>query len=297
MAIWTEPITETIPITETVVASTDLITSIDPRVRWGGVMSGFVVAIGTLMLLGALGLAVGTTAIGDPRAATGETAAGLGMGAGIWAFITLLVSVFLGGMVSTKVTDRPDRPGAVIHGTLVWVLFSLFLVWLIANGMSLGFTGLFSTMGSLTRGATAVAGAGGDLAKSLGFDDPNRVMATLDDPKTAAVFAAATGMSTDEAQAALGTLRARVEAVKDDPARVTAEVRDFLAQYTERAKQQALAAAAKAQRAATIGAWITFGVMVVTLGVSILGAMGGVPSLRRWRIPGRWSTPMIEARG
>jgi hypothetical protein len=72
---------------------------------------------------------------------------------------------------------------------------------------------------------------------------------------------------------------------------VTAEVRDFLAQYTERAKQQALAAAAKAQRATTIGAWITFGVMVVALGVSILGAMGGVPSLRRWRMP------VIEARG
>jgi hypothetical protein len=290
MAIWTEPMAETIPITETAVAPTDLITPIGLRVRRGGVMSRFVVAIGTLMLLGALGLAVGITAIGDPRAATGEAAAGLGMGAGIWAFITLLVSVFLGDMVSTKVTDRPDRLGAVIHGTLVWVLFSLFLVWLIASGISLGFTGLFSIVGSLTRGATAVAGVGGNLAKSLGFDDPNRVMATLDDPKTGAVFAAATGMSTDEAQAALGTLRARVEVVKDDPALVTAEVRDFLAQYTERAKQQALAAA-KTPRAATIGAWITFGVMVVALGVSIVGAMWGVPSLRRWRMP------VIEARG
>jgi len=146
-------------------------------------------------------------------------------------------------------------------------------------------------------GRQPLRGPGGDLAKSLGFDDPNRVMATLDDPKTAAVFAAVTGMSTDEAQAALGTLRARVEPVKDDPAHVTAEVLDFLAQYTERAKQQALAAAAKAQRAATIGSWITFGVMLVTLGVSIVGAMGGVPSLCRWRTPRHWSTPMIEARG
>jgi hypothetical protein len=253
-------------------------------------MSGFVVASGTLMLLGALGLAVGITAIGDPRAATGETAAGLGIGAGIWAFLTLLVSVFLGGMVSTKVTDRPDRPGAVIHGTLVWVLFLLLLVWLIASGISLGFTGLFSAVGSMTRGATAAAGVGGDLAKSLGLDDPTRVLATLDDPNTAAVFATATGMPTEDARAALGTLRAHVEAVKDDPARVAAEVRGFLAQYTGRAKQQALAAAAKTQRGATIGSWITVGVMLVTLGVSIAGAMGGLPSLRRWR------TPVIEAR-
>jgi hypothetical protein len=56
-----------------------------------------------------------------------------------------------------------------------------------------------------------------------------------------------------------------------------------LAQYTERAKQQAMAAAAKAQRGATIGSWVTFGSMVVGLGVSIAGAMGGVPSFRRWQ--------------
>jgi hypothetical protein len=48
-------------------------------------------------------------------------------------------------------------------------------------------------------------------------------------------------------------------------------------------KQQGLAAAATAQRGATVGAWVTFGAMVVTLGVAIAGAMGGVPSFRRWR--------------
>ena len=90
-------------------------------------------------------------------------------------------------------------------------------------------------------------------------------------------------MSPDEARAALGELRTRVQAVRDDPARVAAEVREFLAQYTERAKQQALAAAAKAQRGAKIGSWVTFGSMVVGLAVSIAGAKGGVPSLGRWQ--------------
>jgi hypothetical protein len=33
----------------------------------------------------------------------------------------------------------------------------------------------------------------------------------------------------------------------------------------------------------TIGSWITFGVMVVSLAVSIAGALSGVPSLQRWR--------------
>jgi hypothetical protein len=255
-----------------------------PRVRWAGVMSGFFVAIGVLMILGALGVAIGVTALGDPRAATSETASGLGIGAGVWAFVTMLVALLLGGMVSTKVTDRPDRPGALIHGVLVWVLFSLFTVWMIANGVSLGLSGLFGALSGLTRGATtAVATGGGDLVQTLGLNEPNRIMEKLDDPATASTLAAATGMSTEEARAALGDLRARVQAVRDDPARVAAEVRDFLAQYTERAKQQALVAAAKAQRGAKIGSWVTFGVMVVSVGVTIAGAMGGVPNWRWWR--------------
>ena len=255
-----------------------------PRVRWTGVMSGFFIALGVLMVMGALGLAIGVTAVGDPRQATGETASGLGIGAGIWAFITVLVAVFLGGMVSTKVTDRPDRPGAVMHGALVWVLFFLFTFWMIGSGVSLGLGGLFSAVGGLASGATtAVATGGGDLVQRLGLNDPNQVLAKLDDPATASTLAAATGMSVEEARASLADLRSRVEAVRDDPARVAAEVRQYLAQYSERVKQQALTAAAAAQHAATIGSWIAFGVMVVTFGVAIGGAIVGIPDFRRWR--------------
>jgi hypothetical protein len=272
---------------EAALAHTALVTPLGPRVRWGGVMSGMFVAIGALMLLSALGLAIGISAIGDPRVATTETASGLGIGAGIWTFITLLVAYFLGGMVSTQVTDRPDRAGAVIHGALVWVLFMLFLFWLMVSGISLGLTGLFGTIRTVAQGATAIgigaADVGGDLTQRLGLDDPNQVLAKLDDPRTASILAAATGMSTEEAQAALSNLRSRVDAVKDDPARVAAEVRDFLGQYAERAKQEAMKAAATAQRGAAIGSWITFGVMLVTLVVAIAGAMSGVPSLQRWR--------------
>lgn len=286
MALVTEHVHETLD------DRTNLLPPQGPRVRWGGVLSGFFIAMGVLLILAALGLAVGVSALGDPRTATHETASGLGIGAGVWAFITLLIALFLGGMVSTKVTDRPDHLAAMIHGALVWVLSWLFLLWLMASGISLGLSGLFGAVSGLARGATtAVATGGGDLVQTLGFNDPNQVLQKLDDPATASALAAATGMSTEEARAALGDLRSRVEAAKNDPARVTAEVRNFLAPYAERAKQQALAAAAKAQRGATLGAWVTFGVMLVGLGVAMAGAMGGAPSFRSWR--GR----VVAARG
>jgi hypothetical protein len=277
------------PTGATVVEHTDIVTSVvGPRVRWSGVMSGFFVAIGALLLMVALGLAIGITVLGDPRAATGETAEGLGIGAGIWAFITLLVALFFGGMVSTQVTDRPDRPGAVIHAVLVWVLFLLFIFWLMVSGISLGLSGVFGAMNTLVRGATAAVGIGAgaadsDLAQRLGLDDPNQLLARLDDPRTASALATATGMSAEEARASLSDLRARIEPVKDDPARVAAEVRTFLAQYSDRVKQRALETAATAQRGASVSAWVTFGVMVVTLAVAIAGAISGVPSLQRWR--------------
>jgi hypothetical protein len=261
------------------------------RVRWGGVMSGFVMAVGTLVLLTALGLAIGISALGDPRTADSQTASGLGIGASVWGAVTLLIVYFLGGMVSTRVTDRPDRGGAFLHGALVWTLTSVLLFWLLSQGISLGLSGLFGALSGLTRTATTAvtttATQGGDLAQSLGLTDPTQVMNWLDNPETVSLFASATGMSAEEARSTLAQLRSRVEAVRDNPEGVATEVRTFLAQYKERAEQQALRVAAAVQKGATVGSWVTFGVLALTLVASILGALAGVPSLQTWRE--RWA--------
>lgn len=263
---------------------------IGPRVRWGGVMSGFVVAMGTILLLTALGMAVGITTLNDPSASTQYVDSGLGMGASIWGAITLLLACFFGGMVSTRVTDRPDRGGAFIHGTLVWTLVVVFLIWLIGQGISFGLSNLFGALGGLTQTvttvATSVVGGNGDLAQTLGLEDPSQVIDRLDDPEVVSVFASATGMSTDEAQTELNELRSQVEAVRDNPEQVASEVRNFLSQYADRAQQQGQQVAATVQEGATVGSWITFGVLAVTFIVAVLGALAGIPSLGAWR--SRW---------
>jgi hypothetical protein len=248
-------------------------------------------ALGVILLLTALGLAIGIAALGDPRTADRDTASSLGIGAGLWGAITLLLAAFVGGLTATRVTDRPDRGGAVLHGALVWTLTSVFLVWLLGQGVSLGLSGLFGALSGLTRTATTVVTAtatpGGDLAQRLGLTDPTQVMQRLDNPETAAVFAAATGMALEDARATLAQLRGRIDAVRDNPERVATEVRTVLAQHKERAEQQALRAAAAVQQGATVGAWVTVGVLAGTLVASILGALAGVPSLRSWRA--RWA--------
>jgi hypothetical protein len=202
-----------------------------------------------------------------------------------------LIAYFLGGLMATRVTDRPDRGGALMHGALVWTLTSVFLIWLLGQGISLGLSSLFGALSGLTHtvttAVTSTVTKGEDLAQSLGLTDPTQVINRLDNPETASLFASAVGMSAEEARATLAQFRSRIEAVRDNPEGVATEVRTFLAQYKERAEQQALRAAAAAQQGATVASWVTFGVLALTLVASILGALAGVPSLQNWRA--RWA--------
>jgi hypothetical protein len=63
------------------------------KVSWGGIFGGVLVAVGLLLLLTALGVAVGISA-----AQPGETEAStLGTGAGLWAGLSLLVAGYAAG--------------------------------------------------------------------------------------------------------------------------------------------------------------------------------------------------------
>src|SRR5262245_13224016 len=91
------------------------------EVSWPGVWSGVVVATGLLTLLTALGLAVGLSVL----AAVPGSAADMqrwSIGAGLWALASLLVSLFVGGLVSTRTGVFGARPAYGVEGMLVWVL-------------------------------------------------------------------------------------------------------------------------------------------------------------------------------
>ena len=208
-----------------------------PVVGWSGVFAGLVVGAGVVGLLSVLGVAVGITVLPDGRMAGGEGGARLGIGTGVWAALSLLVGFFVGGLVSTRATNHTDRGGAVIQGTLVWILGVVTVVALLAL---------------LTRGAI-ISG-----------------------------LATATGNSTDETARALDDLRARIAPLRDDPARVAAEVQAFFDQLAERAKPQDPAVGA-AQRQARLTSWIVFGALLLTLLVCVGGALSGTPSLDDWR--------------
>ena len=69
------------------------IASYHDQVRWGPIIAGITIALSTQLVLSAFGAAIGLTSIGDSGAPRTE-APGVGTNIGIWAIISLLLSLF-----------------------------------------------------------------------------------------------------------------------------------------------------------------------------------------------------------
>jgi uncharacterized protein YfcZ (UPF0381/DUF406 family) len=263
----------------------DLLVSVGPRVRWGGLFAGVVTACAIILILTMLGIAIGLSTFDESLFATNDTAQNFATTAGLWTAMTALMAYFVAGMVSTKVTDRPDG-GSLLHGILVWMLLSMTLSWLVTSGIALGFGQvpgrlLPSTMQNATP-ANPQTLTEAELAQRLGLTDSAQLMAPASDERLISALVTATNMSRQEAEATLDDLRARVSSVQSDPAAVEAEIRAFLSHMLARVQQQAPAAAETSQRQIEKGSWMTFAVMIITLLVAIVGARAGLPHPHRW---------------
>ena len=242
------------------------------RVAWGGVWSGFLVALGTFLLLSILGMAIGVSAadVGTPNTTSAKS---VGISAGIWSGVALLISLFIGGLVATRASMVHDGAAGLIEGVLIWVLSVLSLIYMAGSGLGMLSSGVFGALGSVSQGATAVVR---DMdVNALANGDVGQITARLNDGKTVSMVAAATGMPQQEARATLSEIASKVEAARDDPARASNEARQGLQQLATRAQQRAEQAAARAQPYASATLWTTLGFMVLGLLASIAGAMTG----------------------
>lgn len=242
------------------------------KVSWGGIFGGVLVAVGLLMLLTALGLAVGITA-----AQPGETeAATLGAGAGIWAGLSLLLALFVGGLVSTRIGAISDGTTGFFEGALVWVVSILLMVYLAGSGIGMLAGGAFNLLGGATQAISstmqATGGPGVDMSGSV-----DQIIARLKDPKTAQQIASVTGMQQSEVQATLSETAGRVEKNRDDPAQAAAEAKQGMAQLMAQAKSSgALEQKAEEVKPVVSGAaWLTFGALLLSLLAAAIGALVG----------------------
>ncbi len=99
-------------------------------VRWGPIFAGIVVSIISQLLLSALGAAIGGFATGESSAGT------IGLGLGIWAVISLLISLFLGGWTMAASCGPMNSKTAMLNATVMWATTLVLSGWLLASGVS-----------------------------------------------------------------------------------------------------------------------------------------------------------------
>jgi hypothetical protein len=243
------------------------------KVSWGGVFAGVLVAIGVSMLLAALGLAIGFTAV-DPSDAD---ASAISTGAAVWGGLQLLLALFVGGMVATRVGAIIDRTTGFFEGVLVWVVSLILMAYLAGSGIASVASGAFTLLGGATQTFGAVVQGEGGVANVDVSGTVEQMAERLRGPELVNQVASITGLSVNETRNALNETATRVEANGNNPAQAAEEARRGVAALFDRARASgALAAQAEeVQPEAASAAWLTFIALLLSLGAAVTGAMFG----------------------
>lgn len=128
------------------------ITNYHDQVRWGPIIAGITIALSTQLVLSAFGAAIGLTSIGDSGAPRTE-APGVGTNIGIWAIISLLLSLFAGGWMTGRTSGRMTRSTALLNGAILWASTLALSAWLLSSGVSGAFGVVAANAGSVVSQA------------------------------------------------------------------------------------------------------------------------------------------------
>jgi hypothetical protein len=144
------------------------------KLSWGAIFGGTFVALGVWLLLYALGLALGLSAVNPADPGSAKSA---GIVTGIWSLIAPLIALFVGGVVASRTAGVVDKTGGALHGAVLWglttlvgvVLMGMVLSSLVGAAFNVGKTAV-GAAGTVISGAASQGGQLGNIAKSFGLD-------------------------------------------------------------------------------------------------------------------------------
>lgn len=276
--------------------------SLPPRISWGAVFAGAVVAVAVGMALNILGAAIGASAVDMTGRDTPEPGS-FGIAGGIWLLVANLIGLAFGGYVAARLSGTTDETDSILHGLSVWALGFLIAAVisgnLIAGAAGTVTQGAASAIGGVAQGAgQAVSAVAGQATQQI---DPRQLLeraqtalrsggdpaAMTSEQRNAEIAQLLTRRVTDrdlsaEDRRRLGALVAAEYQIPPEEAerrlqQVETQVTDTLRQAEVRARQAADAAATGAAVAAYwVFAALLFGAVASVLGAR-LGARARVP--------------------
>ncbi len=241
------------------------------RISWGAITAGVVIALAIQAMLGLLGLGLGFGAV-DPYAASPFE--GLGIGAIVYLALTLIISLFVGGLVAGRLAGINDRADGALNGVLVWSILVILFLFTASAVFS------FALRSATTIASTGISAASG----AAGSVDQQAVAEALlpeEQPADPAAQQPAQPPPAQQGEAGLSQ-----EEAADILAQSTGLDRDQAQQIIARLQQEAgeidLGSAAQSvgQQVLSVSstvAWAAFIVWLVLLGFSALGGFVGAP--------------------
>jgi len=126
------------------------------RPSWGAIFAGAFVTLAVFLTLQILGAGIGASAL-DLTGTRTTSARSMGIGAGIWWFITGLIALFIGGWVAGRLGWRANKTDRALHGLAVWSVFYVAMFLLATTALSALVGGGLSLLGSSVSAAGQVA--------------------------------------------------------------------------------------------------------------------------------------------
>lgn len=291
-----DPFAGTSPSYQSGVVAAEGAPSLLPRVSWGAIIAGALVAVAVGVMLNVLGAAIGASTV-DAAARDTPDATTLGIGAGVWLLVSNLIGLAAGGYTAARLSGTSDGTDATLHGLGVWatafLVSAVLLGNLVAGTASTAMSGASSLLGGVASGAGSAVSSVAEQANPQAIIDRARMAMTgpsdparMNTEQRAAEITSLIGrrvangsFSNDERQR-LNTLVAAEAGVTPQEADQRVKAYEADAQRTareaeERARRAADATASGASKAAF---WL-FAALLLGALASILGARKGMRNL------------------
>ena len=253
--------------------------ALPPRISWGAVLAGGIIAAALAAMLNILGAAIGATTV-DAVGRASPGAASFGIGAAIWLVVANTLALAVGGYTAARLSGTSDNTDGVLHGLAVWAIAFLFSAALLGNMVAGLASGAASTASNVAGGAAS--GAGSMVSAAAGQVSPSALMdrakdtlrGTGGEPRT---------MTTEQRGAEITSLLARRvagnELAAPERTRLNALVAAEYGIAPEEAARRVQAVEAEAQRTAAEAARKAREVADAAARTTSIGAFGAFAAL------------------
>lgn len=270
--------------------------ALPPRVSWGAIMAGAVIAVMIGLMLNILGTAIGVTAVDAVEGGTPD-ASTFGIGAAVWLLLATLIGLGVGAYAAARLSGTADKTDAALHGVGVWAIGFLLSAVLVGNLIGSAASSAFTTASSLVGGAAQTAGsavsaaadqvnpqAALDRARASlsGSSDPARMTTEQRGAEITSILAngvSSGGLSDSQRQRLAALVSAEAGIPQQEAARRVQAYEAEAQRLAREASERAARAAEAAATGAATAAYAAFGTLLLGAIVSILAARAGARNL------------------